>query len=395
MLSFFLLILLIIALLVAWQLNKTHHASHSQTNSNLPLSKDYYEGIHLLLNEQPDKAVDVFIKLLEVDTDTVDTHLALGNLFRKRGEVNRAIRIHQNLIARGQLNRSQRIQALYELGLDYMRAGVLDRAEGLFLELQEIGELNEQSLHQLLDIYQQQQDWEKAINIAEKMELTTSTRTYLMIAHYYCELAEIAKQNGDLDKAQQWIKKALASNHTTPRPYFVQANLAMDKQEFKQSLKAYKRILEHYPEYVMDIVVPLTHCYEKLNRQSELASYLDSYFKKNPNASAVASFFSSYLKEYQGDEKALVFLVRHIQNNPSLIGLRAIIELVASKEIYSPEQKEHWTTVKVLLEALIANLPSYQCRYCGFSTKTLYWNCPSCKQWDTIKPLINKGTNLC
>ncbi len=181
-----LLLLLPIAAVSGWYGGYKHKSSAAQKPNFLP--RDYFIGLKYLIDEQPDKAVDIFIKMLEVNSDTVETHLALGGLFRRRGEVNRAIRIHQNLIARPQLVKGQRVQALSELAQDYMRAGVLDRAENLFLELLELDKGNEANFRYLLHIYEQQKDWEQAITIARKLHNMQPA-----IAHYYCELGDHKK----------------------------------------------------------------------------------------------------------------------------------------------------------------------------------------------------------
>ncbi|NNF96569.1 MAG: tetratricopeptide repeat protein, partial [Halobacteria archaeon] len=181
--------LLPIAALSGWWLGRRSKARR-QEESSLELPSSYLRGLNYLLNEQQDKAIDLFIQLLDVDNDTVETHLALGSLFRRRGEVDRAIRIHQNLIARPTLSKEQRMQALFELGQDYMRAGLLDRAETLLGELIGNEPHTVAALQHLLDIYQQEKDWDKAIQIAQRLESRTGQSKRNLIAQYYCEKAD-------------------------------------------------------------------------------------------------------------------------------------------------------------------------------------------------------------
>ena len=190
-----LFLLLPLAVLSGWWIGRKS-VIKSHVGSPIGIPSDYLKGLNFLLNEQPDKAIEIFIQLLEVNTDTVETHLALGSLFRRRGEVDRAIRIHQNLIARPTLNQEQRAQALYDLGQDYMRAGLFDRAETLFSELIDSGPHTESALRQLIDIYQQEKDWAKAIETARRVELKTGTKLSGLIAHYYCEQAENMMKQG-------------------------------------------------------------------------------------------------------------------------------------------------------------------------------------------------------
>ena len=174
-------LLLPVAALSGWWIGRRRGNSNKNQSSS-SIYPEYFKGLNFVLNEQPDKAIEVFIRMLEVDSETVETHLALGNLFRRRGEVDRAIRIHQNLIARPTLDREQRAHALLELGMDYMRLGLLDRAEGLFLELVESDLHLNQAYTELLEIYQQEKDWENAINIARKLELISGKKLNPVIA---------------------------------------------------------------------------------------------------------------------------------------------------------------------------------------------------------------------
>lgn len=205
----------------------------SMDNNNGMVPKDYLLGLNFLLNEEPDKAVDVFIKMLEVDSDTVETHLALGSLFRRRGEVDRAIRIHQNLIARPHLDKQQRIQALMALGQDYMRAGVLDRAERIFLEVVENGSETGPSLHYLLDIYQQEKAWDQAVLIARKIAVSTGEAMQSNIAHYYCELALEARMANDNDLARRHLRKALTIDKKCVRASLLQGDLEAQEKGIK------------------------------------------------------------------------------------------------------------------------------------------------------------------
>jgi hypothetical protein len=175
MIEYLLLLLLPVAVYFGWWLARAIERRSSGKRKRL-FSDQYFQGLNYLLNEQPDKAIQVFLELAEVNQETVETHMALGNLFRRRGEVDRAIRFHQNIIAKHGLQPEQRTQALLELGEDYMRAGLLDRAERLFSELIETDAHTPSALRSLLDIYQQEKDWDKALEQAQRLEQVTGTR---------------------------------------------------------------------------------------------------------------------------------------------------------------------------------------------------------------------------
>src|SRR3990167_8803541 len=197
-------LLFFICLGAAWLLGYHSH-SKDETPHKVNLPRDYLIGLNFLLNEETDKAVDIFIKMLEVDSDTVETHLAVGKLFRRRGEVDRAIRIHQNLIARPQLEKIYKEQSLFELGQDYLSAGMLDRAERVFIELVQAKTHAAQALRILIDIYQQEKDWENAIKVAGQYEAVTRQPMQQVIAHYYCELGEIIHAKGEHSKAMEYL----------------------------------------------------------------------------------------------------------------------------------------------------------------------------------------------
>jgi len=201
-------LLLPVAALSGWWIGWRTRNSKIKHTSKL-LHPEYFKGLNFVLNEQPDKAIEVFIRMLEVDSETVETHLALGNLFRRRGEVDRAIRIHQNLIARPTLSREQRTHAVLELGMDYMRSGLLDRAEGLFLELIDSGSHLNQAYTELLEVYQQEKDWERAINIARKLEAVSVDSSSSIIAQFYCEGADAALKEGNVRVVKEQLRRAM------------------------------------------------------------------------------------------------------------------------------------------------------------------------------------------
>ena len=378
------LLLLPVAATCGWYLGKKDRNKNIIRLGAGRLRRDYFRGLNYLINEQPDKAVDVFIKLLEVDSDTVETHLALGNLFRRRGEVDRAIRVHQNLIARPQLSKQDRIQALSALGQDYLRAGVLDRAERLFLELVEIGEESQQSLRFLLNIYQQEKDWHKAIEIAKKLETTSSESMRTVIAQYYCELAEQMKDKGNVAQAQHYLKRAQATDRDCVRASLIRATLEIEFQQYKEAIRCYKRVKEQDSNYISEIVEPITQCYQKINEEAKLVTYLQDCLKDHPRISLVLAV-SSYLQRLHGDKAAIEFIATQIQRQPSLRGLSHLVGLYLSNA--TGDTREKLSILQNLMNMLLADKPVYQCSHCGYSGKTLFWLCPSCHHWTTVKPI--------
>jgi len=348
------------------------------------ISPAYFKGINYFLNEQPDKAIEVFIKMLEVDSDTVETHLALGNLFRRRGEVDRAIRIHQNLIARPSLRREQRSQALLELGQDYMQAGLLDRAESLFNELIELGDHTLPALHMLKDIYEQEKEWDKAIAVAQKLEAKTEKNRRDVIAQYYCELTEQAIQAGNHAPAKSLIKQALSCDYHCVRASILEAYLHEGSGDYKAAIKALKRVEQQDADYLSEVVEPLFENYTKIGKLPEMLDYLKGVLGKQTAIQPVLSFVN-HLCQQEGDARARVFLTDYLLRHPSLRGLAHLIDLQLGKNGGSGHNG--LDDIKSVIDKLLENNPLYCCNHCGFSGKTLHWQCPSCKCWNCVKPV--------
>jgi len=378
------LLLIPVAATCGWYAGRKERSHDSHRNKPSRLHQDYFIGLNYLINEEPDKAVDVFIKLLEVDSDTVETHLALGSLFRRRGEVDRAIRIHQNLIARPQLATAHKTHALSALGQDYLRAGVLDRAERLFLELVEMGDENQQSLRFLLNIYQQEKDWCKAIAIAQKLAQTTGESMHIVIAQYYCELAEQMIKSKRVVEAFNYLKRANAIDHSCVRASLIRASLEIQTQEYKEAIRSLKRVLEQDSDYISEIIQPLSLCYQRLNDEKRLVAYLEDCLQRYPSVSIVLAI-SDYLKNVEGDKAAIEFIAQHINLRPSLRGLNHLVGLYLSNSV--GEAKEKLKLLQKFMQMLLKDKPVYQCEQCGFAGNTLYWTCPSCHNWAVVKPI--------
>jgi lipopolysaccharide biosynthesis regulator YciM len=350
--------------------------------SNVP--RDYLIGLNFLLNEETDKAVDVFIKMLEVDSETVETHLAVGKLFRRRGEVDRAIRIHQNLIARPQLERIYREQSLFELGQDYLSAGMLDRAEKIFLELVNGNSHSAQALRTLIDIYQQEKAWEKAVDVASKYETVTRQSMQPIIAHYYCELAELAFQKGKNEIAADYLEKAASADKNCVRASLLQAKVCMAQENYKAGLRCLKKIKDQNSAYLSEAIDLLASCYEKLNQEDELVVYLKALVDEYPRVPVVL-ILAERIKQWKGDKVAASFAADYVRRYPSLRGLALFINLHISS--LEGRAKEDLHIVQNLMKKVLTDKPDYQCTSCGFSGKSLHWHCPGCKQWSTILPM--------
>lgn len=364
----------------------------SQT-ATFPKSKwhhDYFKGLNYLLNEQPDKAVDIFIKLLEVDSDTLETHFALGSLFRRKGEVERSIRIHQNLIARPELVGSYRVQAISALAQDYMRAGVLDRAEALFLDLVKCNAMDEKNLNYLLHIYQQEKEWVKAIEVATHLQKLGGLASSSVIAHYNCELAVLEKQKENWHSALEFCQSALEVDPSCVRASFLQGEIQQTLKRYDEAIRSFQRMLDQDPAFLSEMIEPLAECYYRLNKTEDMLEYFYRLIKDYPRF-AVLRVISHYLQQKAGDVVAIEFLAEQMRRQPSLRSLHYLIDLYITNA--QGGTKDKLLILKNFVETLLLDKPDYRCVHCGFSGKILYWLCPSCHHWVTIKPIIGLEGN--
>ena len=355
--------------------------SGSQASSAADLRSDYFRGINYLLNEQPDKAIEAFIRVLEVDSETVETHLALGNLYRRRGEVDRAIRIHQNLIARPAMSVDQRNEALLELGQDYMSAGLLDRAENLFQELGEADPYTVPALRQIIDIYEQEKDWDQAIKCARRLEQATGEELGGVIAQYHCEKAEIAQQGALVEEALGSTRQALETDPDCVRASLLEGDIEAERHNPARAISAYQRVEQQDPDFLPEIVHRLQACYDGLQRSDDVVGYLLGLIERHGVITAALAVAEMKRNE-QGADEAIRFITERLQQRPSARGLEYLLELKQA----GGDSSDHLTMIKILTAELMESRPDYKCRHCGFPARSLHWQCPACKHWNTIKP---------
>ncbi len=373
-----LFLLLPIAALSGWLLARRHYKRrYKKTDS--AFNPAYFKGLNYLLNEQPDKAIDVFIGLLEVNSETVETHLALANLFRRRGETERAIRIHQNLIARPSLHGLQRTQAMIELGLDYMHAGVLDRAEHLFLELLQLPSPPNEATRQLLRIYQQEKKWLRAIEMAKLMDGHKQDNVKPLIAHFYCELAE-QSLNSDRHESLNLIKLALFHDDNCVRASLLEARLQLSMSQPQKALKALQNIERQDQSFLPEAMPLLYQAYQHTANLLAFRNWLQQLIQRHPQLTSARLMLTKLIDELEGRPPAQQFLYEELHHYPSVEGLHTLINLGENSEIALVP------LIHQITGAMVHRGDRYTCKNCGFSGKTLHWLCPGCARWATIRP---------
>lgn len=347
-----------------------------------PLNIDYLKGLNFLLNEQTDQALEHFLRMVRVDDKTIETHFALGSLFRRRGEIDRAIRIHQNIIARPDIASEQRDQALYSLAKDYLAAGLLDRAENLFVRLAQGSRYQVQSLEALCGVYEQERDWEKAIDAGQRLEVIGGRSLALQIAHYHCELAEAAALKKDFAAARKFVKKAQAGRPRTMRGALTRAHIARDTDDNKTALKLYHRIIDENTYLIAEALPEIVAIYKRENATAELERALQALLKKNPDMASLVAY-TAIVNDLGGIKVIDDCVEQYMLNEPTLG------EFVDLQQLSSGDKESNVSAlakVRSALSKLASATPRYQCQECGFSSQRLLWQCPSCRNWETQRP---------
>ncbi len=377
-------LLLPIAAAYGWYMGY-RSAQQNKQKQSLQISRQYVTGLNLLLSDQSDKAVEHFIELLQVDDDTIDTHLALGNLFRSRGEVDRAIRIHQNLITRSGLTVDQKNLALQQLGKDYMASGFLDRAERIFEQLIDEPDHRESALTQLTSIYQQTREWQKAIDTASGLVKLGKKRLKLSIAHFYCELANDELFSQSSAQAIQFYRKALHEDPKCVRANVELGKLYLEQQEYKKTVQSLEAVLDQDIDFVGEVLPTLAECYHQLGQEDKLVVFLRQCLERNAGASSEL-MLANLVARFDGTPAAIDLLSRQLIKNPTMKGFYRLIGYHLA-EAEEGRAKQSLSILQGMVGEQLKIKPHYRCHKCGFSPHSLYWQCPSCKGWGSIKPI--------
>ena len=380
MIEILLLALIPAAAWVGWILAKSK-TRRGERKRNRNFSDRYFKGLNYLLDEQPDKAIAVFIEMAEVTTDTIETHLALGSLFRRRGEVERAIRVHQNIISKPGLEERQKTRALLELGEDYMRAGLFDRAENLFNELIERESYAPSALRHLLDIYQQEKDWEKALIQAQQLEAVSGEKMGKVMAHFCCELAEADLTRNIPAEARKHLRQARRYFPESIRARLTLARIAQQQEMFTEALDVYEEIAEMDMAYIHDFLDAYLDCAKQADAFPRAHEAMKKWVEDYDGISLLMAL-TAVIRNEQGLEAATHYLADALTRRPSVQGLDYLIEL---KLEGGPETESGDEILRAVAQKLLARQPSYRCTHCGYAGHSHHWQCPSCKNWSTTR----------
>ncbi|MEO3988881.1 lipopolysaccharide assembly protein LapB [Pseudocitrobacter cyperus] len=379
-----LFLLLPVAAAYGWYMGR-RSAQQSKQDEASRLSRDYVAGVNFLLSNQQDKAVDLFLDMLKEDTGTVEAHLTLGNLFRSRGEVDRAIRIHQTLMESASLTYDQRLLAVQQLGRDYMAAGLYDRAEDMFNQLVDETDFRVSALQQLLQIAQLTSDWQKAIDVAERLVKLGKDKHRGEIAHFWCELALQQMGNDEMDKALNLLKKGAAADPSSARVSIMMGRVWMAKGDYAKARESLLRVIDQDKELVSETLEMLQTCYQQLGKTDEWDAFLQRCVEENTGATAEL-MLAQVLEQRETGDVAQTYVTRQLQRHPTMRVFHKLMDYHLN-EAEEGRAKESLMVLRDMVGEQIRSKPRYRCQKCGFTAYTLYWHCPSCRAWSTVKPI--------
>ena len=351
------------------------------------LPNSYFRGLNFLLNEQPDKAIEAFLEVVKLEPETIDLHFALGGLFRRRGELDRAIRMHENLLEREGLAEEQRLRAMSELGQDYLKAGLLDRAEQVFARLLDTPQ-HGQARTFLLEIYVQEKDWKKAIEAARVLEKDTSKPLNAEIAHFHCELALLESAKGDPEAAATHLDEALKANRQSVRANLMAGDLDAAAGRHDAAIADWRMVETQSAAHMALVVERVLGSYRQLDRLAEGVQWLRALYARQPSQDLFGALYLA-VSETEGAAAATRLAREELRRNPSLRTLDRLLEAQLLEA--APAERELLQVEKGLVAAHSQRMMRYQCDSCGFKAKQFFWRCPACGRWDSFDPERREG----
>jgi len=381
---FWFFLLLPIAAISGWVVGRRGGERHRDSQVSR-LSTTYFRGLNYLLNEQPDKAIELFLHIAELDKDTFETQVALGHLFRRRGEVDRAIRLHQALVQRQGLSDQQKVQALLALGEDYMRSGLLDRAETVFSDLVALDMRAPLALRHLIHIYQAERDWDKAIENARRFEAATDEPMGKLIAQFECELAERYRASGDEEGARAAVARAYQADANSVRAGMIEGRIEVEAGNDAFAIRAFERVARNDADYLPEVLPGLLSSYERVGDAPGARAFLAEMCEHYRGIAPVLAL-TRMVEADEGVSAARAYLAEQLKDRPSVRGEAALIDLTLAEEV---DPLATLRDLKHITDQLLVRNPSYRCTRCGFGARSHHWQCPSCKEWGTVKPLLN------
>jgi len=380
-----LLLLILFALLIGWlfgHFGKKKQKQDQQFNFS-SCSETYIEGLNYLLSNESDKAIKLFIELIEVDKETIETHIALGNLFRTKGEVDRAIKIHQSLLARPNLEHKQRYMAIAELANDYLKSGLLDRAENLYKEMLQINPNDEMVMRKLLDLYLLENSWTEAAEMAQKLVDLGDADSVIILSHSLCELAESCLQKGHKKRARQYLNQAINAESNCIRAALKLIDMDLQTKDLVKARSRLLNLIKNKPQFIDLYITPAKNIFSLDNDLPGFQQLLHKQYQSSHSSRVALALLESY-REHKQNELIEDFLNQVLDDSPSMEIFDFALKLYQS----NPENMAHsWQNLSGYLHNLSIKKIEYICAQCGYGSHSMQWHCPSCNSWSTLKPI--------
>jgi lipopolysaccharide biosynthesis regulator YciM len=342
----------------------------------------YFKGLNFLIKEQHDKAIEAFIEAVQINSESLELHFALGSLFRLRGEIDRAIHLHTNLLERPQLSDIQRFAIMAELAQDYLKAGLFDRAEELFRALCASPTYHQPALRSLLDIYIRERDWLRAIETATELERTSGVRFHKEIAQFHCELAVEAASAVGTDQARKYLAEALAANPECVRATIMLGDMEAAAGSRLEAIVTWKRVEQQKPQYLGLVASRLLENYTAQRKTGEGLELLKVWMEKYSLPSILNIIYEATLK-HEGADAAAKLARTELVRKPSL---NILDRLLQAREIEKSGEESDVGLIKNTVHHFLGNTRSYCCSQCGFRARQYYWQCPGCNHWESFPP---------
>lgn len=383
MIEYFFL-LLPIAMAYGWFMGRNSIKQKDQSIKQ-DLSIKYSTGLNYLLSNQKDKAINSLLDALKVEDDSVEAHFAMANLFRQRGELDRALKVHEHLVRDGNLATKDKQQAVFELGKDFLSAGLYDRAEKMFSKLLKSKDYGLKSLTYLLQIFQSTKDWQQGIAHKKLIVKLNDKRLLHTLANFYCEQATSAFAQDKFIEVIELLEQALKLDPESCRANWLMAKIYENHQQYELACQCYQAIYQQDKEFFPDVIEQMHQCYLALDSSDEFFKFIKKVYDETASSSALITYLS-YVEKKHGNKKSQEFILSALKRRPTIRGFKHFVKM----QMHQPDSEVNNTSLDLIRELISEYLKvkhRYSCRSCGFNSSTHYWSCPSCHEWEQLKPV--------
>ncbi len=379
-----LFLLLPVVAAYSWYMGRNSVKQNDQSVKT-DLSKKYSQGINYLLSNQEDKAIEHLIETLKIEDDSIEAHFAMANLFRKRGELDRALKVHEHLVRHKYLPDDAKHKAAFELGKDFFSAGLYDRAEAMFQRLLKSKKYELKALSYLMQIFQSTKDWQKGIALEKNIVKSNDKKLLHILANFYCELATTAHQEDDNLEVIELLEKALKLDNKSCRANWLMALIYEQHEQYEHATECYINIYQQDIEFFPDVIDKMEHCYDENGNTDDFYRFIKNVYNETGSTSALIKYVD-HLVDTGKVEQANQFILSGLKRRSTIHGFKHFVKMQLNAN-NSPQESESLTVIRELVSAYLKVKPRYSCRNCGFNSATHYWSCPSCHEWEQLKPV--------